>query len=49
MGDSLVCDMHGKHNVENESLCNVSLHIDVELKKSIGNEAHATQNDDGCR
>jgi len=49
IGDSLVCDMPAKHNVDNESLCNVPLQINTELKKSTSNEAGAPQNDDEYR
>lgn len=48
-GDCLACDMPAKPNVDIESLCNVSLQINTEFKKSTGNEAGATQNDDGYR
>lgn len=47
--DCLACDMPAKHIVDDESLCNVSLQINPELKKSTGNEAGATQNDDEYR
>lgn len=48
MGDSLICDMPAKHNADNESLRNVYLHINTELKKSSSNE-DGTRNDDGYR
>lgn len=49
MGDSLICDMPPKQNADNESLCNVYLHINTELKKSSSNKDGATRNDDGYR